>query len=225
MFFLYLHFNPMKTNILLFALIASRMTLSAQVNEKFHGYPDIRNGALLVCLHDNSRYINTLLDKGYPIKAAEVKREQDSLNMAIYRGATQNYKFTKLYFFYLKDTAALRFGSRKGIFLNQQLKPDESIQLNEESFLIAEVFEHPPFEHNGTQTTTGPVPILGLRYPDWKLLDEPFPWYVKVHRGFSLLEKSYPEIFQELEDNLKEWYFNPSRRTLKKIEKKSKLTH
>jgi hypothetical protein len=215
----------MKTRILLLFVLSNFLKPAAQVSNLFHGYPDIRNGALLVCLHDNTRYLNTLLDKGYPIKAAEVKREQDSLNMAIYRGALQSYKFTKLYFFYLKDTAALRLGKTKGFFLNDKLETDDFIELAEERYLIAEVFEHPPFEHNGTQTTTGPVPILGLRYPDWKLLDEPFPWYVKVHRGFSLLQKSYSEIFMELEDNLKEWYFNPSRRTLKKIEKKAKLTN
>jgi len=215
----------MKTRILLLFVFVNFLKPAAQVTHLFHGYPDMRNGALLVCLHDNSRYINTLLDKGYPIKAAEVKQEQDSLNMAIYRGAIQSYKFTKLYFFYLKDTAALRLGKRKGFFLNDKLNADDAIVLTEDCYLIAEVFEHPPFEHNGTQTTTGPVPILGLRYPDWKLLDEPFPWYVKVHRGFSLLQKSYSEIFMELEDNLREWYFNPSRRTLKKIEKKAKLTN
>lgn len=193
-------------------------------------FPDIRKGAIVIILHDRQYQLSMLESRGYKEEAQERRESQRKENLNIRAGALKSFNFCKLYYIFQNDTGKFRSGIRQGIFLNDSLEYDSSIVMTEKDYIFGEILAHAPFvsespANNGSneplQTTVSDVEMLGFRDKNMEFLKGPFPWYIRTNRTFTLLKKPFSEVFGQAQMKLEEWYSNPSRRTLRKLEKLS----
>ncbi|MGZ3883220.1 MAG: hypothetical protein ACXVP0_07285 [Bacteroidia bacterium] len=98
----------------------------------------LKNGALIVRLHDNRMLIESLKKKGMADIAVQKEHEAFALNKNIVRAFIKNYTFSKVYFFYGHNSDSLLSGARSGIFLDSNLVVDPSITLTENFYMLAE---------------------------------------------------------------------------------------
>ncbi len=98
----------------------------------------LKNGALLIRLHDSKLLIEALKKRGQNDLATQKEHEAFALNKNIVRAFTSQYKFSKVYFFYSHSSDTLLKGVRSGIFLDTNLNVDAGIKLEEKFYLIGE---------------------------------------------------------------------------------------
>jgi hypothetical protein len=98
----------------------------------------LKNGALLVRLHDNKFLAEQLRKRGQSDLALQKEHEAFAINKLIVRAFTRYYTFSKVYFFFSDKSDTLLKGARSGIFLDTNLTIDPSVTMAENFYLIAE---------------------------------------------------------------------------------------
>lgn len=98
----------------------------------------LKNGALVVRLHNNKTLIESLRKMGKADLATQKEYEMMAINKNIILAFKKNYNFSPVYFFYSSNSDTLLKGARSGIFLDTNLTVDPSISLKEKFYLIAE---------------------------------------------------------------------------------------
>lgn len=91
---------------------------------------ELNDGLLLVRLKTSQPKIDALKRFGYEYKAMKVAKYQKEQNQAIVDAFKQNYSFSSVYFFYSDNTAKVKKGVFKNIFLNDSLTLDSTIQID-----------------------------------------------------------------------------------------------
>ena len=101
---------------------------------------ELRDGALLVRLKTSKPKIEALRKLGYFQEAQEVEKEQRVENLLLMKAFNTYYDFSEVKFFYSEDSKKIREKNYDGLFLNDSLKKDKSIQLyNSQNIFIAEL--------------------------------------------------------------------------------------
>lgn len=182
---------------------------------------ELKEGALIVRLPSHAKKIaameELIQDKSVSKRNKEnlkrqvtlIKQEAKLRNEAIVNGFTTAYDFSDVLFIYDSDTKALQGGKTQGIFLNEKLEIDNSIELQERPYLFVR------FGQTDLSTTTG---VEGMIITDKNLVDlrKPFPFYVREGGIRYLMDKIFdkknadmrnmPRMAAKLNGNLKDYF-------------------
>jgi hypothetical protein len=162
---------------------------------------ELRNGALLVRLSTSSMKIAALKAKGFPQWAEEVEKEQRVENLSLIRAFKSYYHFSEVKFFMSDQSNQVREGNFNGIFVNDDLEVDSTIELHNKShvysaeFAIIEpdtsrFFSHYEWVPTGNFASV-PVPrfyggggntftALVIKDQNFDQLYRPFPYYSRA---------------------------------------------
>jgi hypothetical protein len=98
----------------------------------------LKNGALIVRLHNNKTLIEGLRKMGKADLATQKEYEMLAVNKNIVLAFKKYYTFSPVYFYFSSNSDTLLNGARSGIFLDTNLTVDPSIVLKEKFYLLAE---------------------------------------------------------------------------------------
>jgi hypothetical protein len=98
----------------------------------------LKNGALLVRLHNNKTLLESLRKMGKADLATQKEYEMLAINKNIMMAFKRQYNFSAVYFFFSSSSDSLLKGARSGIFLDTNLTVDPAITLKEKFYLLAE---------------------------------------------------------------------------------------
>ncbi len=98
----------------------------------------LKNGALVVRLHNSKTLIESLRKMGKADLAAQKEQEMMAINKNIVMAFYRCYNFSKVYFFFSNHSDTLLKGARSGIFLDTNLVVDAKIEMKEKFYLLAE---------------------------------------------------------------------------------------
>lgn len=98
----------------------------------------LKNGALLVRLHNNKTLLDGLRKMGKADMATQKEYEMLAINKNIMLAFKKHYTFSPVYFFFSSNSDTLLNGARSGIFLDTNLTVDPTIILKEKFYLLAE---------------------------------------------------------------------------------------
>ncbi len=153
----------------------------------------LKHGALVVRLKTNDKSIEAYRRAGKNELADKIVAERLALNQKISEAFRYYFKFCKVYFIYAKSTEAL-LKHEPNIFLNENLKPDSSIKLTENYFLIAEYgstvtnertdeYHYSGVYNTEPSTSTASNSALVIMDTTLTQLREPFPYTAAVYLG------------------------------------------
>ncbi|PTM05275.1 MAG: hypothetical protein DA405_04560 [Bacteroidetes bacterium] len=186
---------------LIILLETSGLSLMAQENnterktlsrEEF--VQELKNSALLVRLQDRTNTLAILKEKGLINEAEKLAQQQRLENKETLLSFTQTFDFCPVYFFYAKDSEAIRSGDLQGILFNANL---ELVPVKLDKYYTAEFAETPD------------LGIDGLIVMDQRLLslDNSLPFFERRFVFFNLKERSKAEIVEAYNARMHE-YFN-----------------
>jgi hypothetical protein len=98
----------------------------------------LKNGALVVRLHNNKLLIESLKKMGKADLATQKEYENYAFNKNLVKAFKSCYTFSRVYFFFGDDTDTLWNGARSGIFLDTNLTADNTIVMNENFYMLLE---------------------------------------------------------------------------------------
>lgn len=98
----------------------------------------LKNGALIVRLHNNKALIDGLRKMGKADLATQKEYQMLAINKNIMMAFKKYYTFSSVYFFFSSNSDTLLKGARNGIFLDTNLTVDPAIILKEKFYLLAE---------------------------------------------------------------------------------------
>ncbi|MFT5166277.1 MAG: hypothetical protein ACI8P3_001508 [Saprospiraceae bacterium] len=134
--------------------------------------------------------------------------ERNRFNRSLTYAFEEYYSFSNIYYIYDTASVSLINGQRSGIFLNEDLELDLTIEIPEGIFFVLKVGT------TDSASTTG-VEALVMMDRNLKDLAAPFPYYVRVNsigrlftRIFNhkkLVKKDSKKIVQKLESNLQRY--------------------
>jgi hypothetical protein len=142
---------------------------------------DFKSSALLVRLQDKSQTIAILIDKGLTKPAKQLRQEQRLQNREILLSFSQTFDFCPVYYFYSKDSEAVRNGDLEGIIF------DENLNI---------VTKDLPKYYTAEFAETAELGIDGLIIMNQKLLsfDNNLPFFERRYVFFNLTERSKAEM-------------------------------
>ena len=152
----------------------------------------LRNSALLVRLQDKSVSISTLNEKGMQKEAAALAEEQRRENREILLSFSQTFDFCPVYFFYAKDSEAVRKGNLEGVVFNYNL---EVVKPEFEKFYTAEFAETPDLGIDG----------FIVKNQNLLALDNDFPFFERRYVFFNLIERSKAEMIEAYNSKLHDY--------------------
>jgi hypothetical protein len=109
---------------------------------------ELRENALVVLLRTNGKRLKELgvLSRSTEIsvkqkagilrKMEAIKTETILVNFALIESFNNSYRFSEVYFIYDNEVEKLKSGTRKGIFVSENGKVDETIELAADNFMI-----------------------------------------------------------------------------------------
>ncbi len=161
----------------------------------------LKEGALLVRLKTSETKINALRKAGRENKALKAEAWQRTQNEKIVKAFTEQYTFSPVYFFYSNFSNQVREGDFAGIFLNEKLEIDSTIELKEKTVFTVEYtaikqdtfvqLSHYELEQIGNfrskwvpryygQSNLG-FKAFVLKNQNFEQMAEPFPYYARTN--------------------------------------------
>ena len=186
-----------KMLTLFFALIFSINSLAqsdlSAAKQQLH---QMKNGVLLVRLFTEQSKIDGLKAQGKISQAERVAQQQYQINRDILLSFSQVFEFCPVFFFYSKDSEAIRNGDFKGKVF------DVSQRLVDPSEIKGTVFTA---EFSETANTG----IDGLIIMDDQLfpLSAPFPHYQREHTFFGMVSLPKSKMVHRLNNKLRDTYY------------------
>jgi hypothetical protein len=202
----------MKIYLLFFFLFPLIATAQNNRSIAIEQIAALKGGALVVRLKTNDKSVEAYRRNGQNEIAERIIAERKAQNQKIVDAFRKEFDFCKVYFIYASSTSDLLNG-KKGIFLNDTLALDTTIELKESFYLIAEYgavtanmrFDEYHYKNvNKTEATSNTTTTSALFISDTTLtqLKEPFPFYQIV-----LLE-NYVKAVERMNSALHRFYFN-----------------
>ncbi len=182
--------QPSFIKVLLIVITLAGNSLCGQNGDSF-GNPEttdefvaqLKSSALLVRLQDKSKSIATLQEKGLAKEAQAIADAQRRENREILLSFSQTFDFCPVYFFYAKDSEAVREGKHDGIVFNYQL---EVVELTIDKFFTAEFAETPDLGIDG----------LIVKNQNLLALDSGLPFFERRYVFLNLIERSKAEMIE-----------------------------
>lgn len=161
----------------------------------------LKEGALLVRLKTSETKINALRKAGRENKALKAEAWQRTQNEKIVKAFTEQYTFSPVYFFYSNFSNQVREGDFAGIFLNEKLEIDSTIELKEKTVFTVEYtaikqdtfvqLSHYELEQIGNfrskwvpryygQSNLG-FKAFVVKNQNFEQMAEPFPYYARTN--------------------------------------------
>lgn len=202
----------MKKHLFLFLLLPFVALAQTNKDVAIQQITALKGGALIVRLKTSDKSVEAYRRNGRTEVAERIIEERKAQNQKIINAFRTGFDFCKIYFIYASSTNDLLEG-KKGIFLNDTLAIDPSIELQDSFFLIAEYGavtanmrgdEYHYKNVNKTEATSSTSTTSALFMSDTTLvqLKEPFPFYQIV-----LLE-NYVKAVERMNNALHRFYFN-----------------
>lgn len=181
----------------------------------------LKEGILVVRLSSNHRKIaalQSLLDGG-ALSKKDQQRIENQLRTTLENTHKANarmitafktyYDFSEAFFMLDTSSQVLKKGKQKGIFLNDSLEVDSTLSLNNRDFHVAR------FGNLDQANSTGFKAMI-LMDKNFKDLQGPFPFYVRINNFGSVIGSIFPKpkqaqrnankIVKKLNKNLKSFY-------------------
>jgi hypothetical protein len=153
----------------------------------------LKDGALLIKLKTSDNLINGLIRAGKTEQAEQAKKDQAALNSDIIKAFKEHYNFSKVYFFYSRNSAEVKRGELKGILMNYDLHTDSTF--SGKNFLTAEFSES---ASNGLEGF-----IVGDN--QFNALRSPFPFMIRLNKN-GIIRRTNTEIVKELNKEFYNFY-------------------
>lgn len=161
----------------------------------------LKEGALLVRLKTSENKINALRKAGRENKAIKAEAWQRTQNEKIVKAFTEQYTFSPIYFFYSNFSNQVREGDFAGIFLNEKLEIDSTIELKEKTVFTVEYTDikqdtfvqlsHYELEQIGNFRSKWVARYYGqsnigfkafvVKNQNFEQIAEPFPYYARTN--------------------------------------------
>lgn len=173
------------------------------------------NGALLVSLNTRSTAIALYREHDQDYVADRMEQRQFEENQDIMKYFHKHFDFCPVYFFYLDDADAIRNGNTTGVFLNDKLKRDSSIVLEQDFFMIAgygplqaESYVIPGDTAAAKEYVKPDALERALVVKDSSFMQmmDPFPHYV-----LAVMEKYYEKQIKHLNERFYNYYNSVSK--------------
>lgn len=188
----------------------SQQTDPSQLKNKEYGkyfIENLKQGALVVRLNFKTKAINALIQAGNTNAANQIRYQQAEKNAAIMKAFKKYFEFCPVYFIAFDSTVAFVNGKRSGIYLNENLQVDPSIQPKTSFFLIAEegtletkVAENKAIPEQETTQHGLMDNALVIRDTDLELLHDPFPYYAhslgNINSRVKKLDKKLGQFYE-----------------------------
>ncbi|MEM1319150.1 MAG: hypothetical protein AAGG75_02775 [Bacteroidota bacterium] len=192
----------------LLILIGSMNSLQAQSTEEaslsyykqlelaYESIGELKEGALVVVLRSYNRKIKEMnrLLKSSSVSGTDKARlqqqlretiaERDADNREFLQAFQNNYDFSKCFVMYDTAAAQLKSGVTAGYLLDNNLKPDPSISLEELSIYVVRV-------GSLDASTTSGFEALIVADNNFDNLEKPFPYFVRLRGIGSLINKIF----------------------------------
>lgn len=141
----------------------------------------LKNGVLLVRLHQHQAVLDKLKFHGKDLEYAQKKEEIDRSNKSIFESFSRIYNFSEIEFFYAESSKNVRLGELNGIFLNDSLVADPRIIVD--PTLPRYILEVGDIVFPSISGHQNGLAILDNQFEP---LEAPFPYYVKRSGGFFI---------------------------------------
>jgi len=150
---------------------------------------ELHSGVLLVRIHNDDAVVAKMKsmhqDKLLKDKLEEIKTRTKEIYMAF----TTGYTFTKVYFFYGRNSEKVKNGQLDGIFIGPDLKEDTTIKVPQNVPVYVMDVGDIYFEAFG-----GHFDGMIVMTNSFEALKKPFPYYVRKRSGFALIRRSYLDM-------------------------------
>lgn len=180
---------------------------------------DLKNGAILVRLQTKEHTLRALREAGLNGRADREEKELLAKNRDIVEAFRVNFSFCPSYFFFSDQSEKILNGELKNVeFLNADLEPDPSIDLDHGTYLIAEFgnvtedtaghfsgyrtevngnwsVERVPTYYGSTNMGFGALIVKSDRMVQLK---RPFPYYVRTFDMLRSVEKCVSKLNRKL---------------------------
>lgn len=155
----------------------------------------LKNSALLIRLQDKSKTILTLKKKGLEKEADILANQQRQENREILLSFSKTFDFCPVYFFYAKDSEAVREGNLEGVVFNYNL---EVVSLQLDKFFTAEFAETPDLGIDG----------LIIKNQNLLALDRNLPFFERRFVFFNLIERSKAEMIEAYNKKMHDYAYS-----------------
>jgi hypothetical protein len=152
----------------------------------------VKNGTLLVRLRSNQKQLNALLKRGDTIGEYNRAREIRLKQLEIVNAFKVKYSFSKVLFFYSHHSDQVKAKNWKGIILNDSL---EAIKFDGAQYLILDPYIA---TLTGLNVTHNGMSVFDA---DFKLLEKPFPYYIRKRDGVFFLRRDVFAMVSLLDKN------------------------
>lgn len=192
-----------------------------QAQDSFRGYPDLRSdGAIIFYLNDDSMRIASLRNRGYTKDAAELEQKALVVNKRVVAAFRDTFRFCKVYFIWNKDLDKFRLQGQQGLFLNDSLKYDPSIQIREKNRMYANIRRDYEMGKHNTPHSVVAVDMIALQDSNLQYFAWPFPYCTQISTEVLLMPSSPEKYVHSFQNTLEYWYYYPSRRIIRALRKK-----
>jgi len=223
-------------NLILFVLFTIAINSFAQLTPKTNEFTrwekadtkaaikSIKEGALLIQLATHSKKINKMrevlanpetsqaIKLRLEEKIKKIEEETVENNKILVKNLYEKYSFSKFYVFYDNALDKIEKKNLKGIFLNENLEVDPTIELVEESFCLMREGE----TAQGVENDRNSLEAYIILNQDGKMLDRPFPYYFRIntlkYTFNSILDKKnaktrqYRDLVQKMNSRFSNFY-------------------
>lgn len=154
---------------------------------------DFKNGVLLVRLQDRDKSIRELEERGLADEAEKIRQAQRRENRETILSFGKTFDFCPVYFFYAKDSEAIRKADFTGKVFNANL---EVVEVPEGKKIFTAEF---------AETET--LGIDGLIVMDDRLLplEDPLPYFERRYIFFGLINRSKAKMVEAYNEKLHEY--------------------
>lgn len=151
---------------------------------------DFKDGYLLVRLQDKNLTLQTLKERGREKEIEQVVAKQRRENQEIILSFSNVFTFCPVYFFYAKDSEAIRKGDFKDKVFDAQ---QNAVDLNTEKTIFTAEFAE-----------TEKLGIDGLIIRDGQMLalNDPLPYFERRYAFFGLIERSKAQMIERYNKKL-----------------------
>jgi hypothetical protein len=159
----------------------------------------LKQSALIVVLKTGSNQIAALETSKQTERIAKLKAQYKKEQQEIIISFNDNFSFCPVYFVLSTDLQQAKLGNFEGILLNDSLQYDTALQYPYNTYYFCSVGDV-YFESFGT--TMDGIAIYDNSY---KMLEEPFPYYLRRHYSLAFVHRSTPELIMDYNNRLAEY--------------------
>tara|TARA_R110002050_G_scaffold109799_1_gene221338 strand:+ start:67580 stop:68230 length:651 start_codon:yes stop_codon:yes gene_type:complete len=160
-------------------------SISDQESKAISQIKEIHEGAIFVRLHTDDAVLAKLKSLHYDKTYRKKVKEINASNKEVLAAFTSGYSFSKVYFFFSRDSEKIRNENFENVFVNSDLEIDTTIHFNSDTpFYVVDIGDV-YFEHiNGHMEG---IVVLDRQFNQLK---KPFPFYVRKRSGFAILKRT-----------------------------------